>query len=83
MINVLIPMAGRGSRFEQAGYSLPKPLVDVQGHPMISRVIENLGIEARYIFLCLKEHGEIPAGPTFTQILRNQPLSNCSGGPGH
>lgn len=58
MINVLIPMAGRGSRFEQAGYSLPKPLVDVQGHPMISRVIENLGIEARYIFLCLKEHVE-------------------------
>lgn len=35
-------MAGLGKRFEEAGYRLPKPFIDVQGKPMIIRVIENL-----------------------------------------
>ena len=34
-MNVLIPMAGAGSRFETAGYTFPKPLIDVNGKPMI------------------------------------------------
>jgi NDP-sugar pyrophosphorylase family protein len=42
MINIVIPMAGRGSRFSKAGYELPKPLLPVQGRPMIEVVIENL-----------------------------------------
>jgi beta-phosphoglucomutase-like phosphatase (HAD superfamily) len=41
-LNVLIPMAGAGSRFEQAGYTFPKPLIEVNGKPMIQVVIENL-----------------------------------------
>lgn len=57
-MNVLIPMAGAGSRFEQAGYTFPKPLVDVNGKPMIQRVVENLNIEARHIFIVQKEHYE-------------------------
>lgn len=55
-LNILIPMAGNGSRFSSAGYELPKPLIDVNGKPMIQRVIENLNIEANYIFLVRKEH---------------------------
>jgi HAD superfamily hydrolase (TIGR01509 family) len=57
-MNVLIPMAGAGSRFAQAGYSFPKPLIEVNRKPMIQVVIENLNIEARYIFLVQKEHYE-------------------------
>jgi HAD superfamily hydrolase (TIGR01509 family) len=57
-LNVLIPMAGRGSRFEQAGYTFPKPLIDVRGKPMIKMVVDNLNIQANYIFLVLKEHIE-------------------------
>ena len=57
-MNVLIPMAGAGSRFEQAGYSFPKPLIDVEGKPMIQLVVENLGIDANYIYVCQKEHRE-------------------------
>lgn len=49
-------MSGRGSRFVEAGFSLPKPLIDVNGKPMIQRVVENLNIEGRYIFLVLREH---------------------------
>lgn len=51
---VLIPMAGAGSRFAKVGYKLPKPLIDVNGKPMIQRVIENLNIDAEYIFLVQK-----------------------------
>jgi HAD superfamily hydrolase (TIGR01509 family) len=57
-LNVLIPMAGAGSRFAQAGYTFPKPLIEVHGKPMIQVVVENLNIEANYIFLVQKEHYE-------------------------
>ena len=55
-MNILIPMAGAGSRFETEGYTFPKPLIDVNGKPMIQLVVENLNIEAQYIFIVQKEH---------------------------
>jgi len=57
-LNVLIPMAGAGSRFINAGYTFPKPLIEVRGKPMIQVVVENLNIEANYIFLVQKDHYE-------------------------
>jgi dTDP-glucose pyrophosphorylase len=42
MLQIVVPMAGRGSRFTEAGYALPKPLIDVGGRPMIDVVIDNL-----------------------------------------
>ena len=57
-MNVLIPMAGAGNRFAQAGYTFPKPLIDVNGKPMIQVVIENLNIDAHYIFIVQKIHYE-------------------------
>ena len=57
-MNVLIPMAGAGSRFAQAGYTFPKPLIEVNGKPMIQVVLENLNIEANYTFVVRKEHYE-------------------------
>ena len=57
-LNVLIPMAGAGSRFAQAGYTFPKPLIEVRNKPMIQVVVENLNIEANYIFIVQKEHYE-------------------------
>ena len=51
-------MAGAGSRFAQAGYTFPKPLIDVNGKPMIQVVVENLNIEANYIFIVQKDHYE-------------------------
>ena len=55
-MNVLIPMAGAGSRFQAAGYTFPKPLIDVEGKPMIQVVIDNLNIEATFIYVVQKEH---------------------------
>ena len=57
-MNVLIPMAGAGSRFQKAGYTFPKPLIEVNGKPMIQIVVENLNIDAKHIFVVQKEHYE-------------------------
>jgi len=59
MINVVIPMAGSGSRFAKDGYKTPKPFIDVAGKPMIVRVLENLAYDdARYILIIRKDHLE-------------------------
>jgi len=57
-LNIIIPMAGAGGRFMNAGYTFPKPLIEVRGKPMIQVVLENLNIEAHYIFIVQKEHYE-------------------------
>jgi len=50
-LNILIPMSGEGRRFKEAGYAMPKPLIDVRGKPMIQRVVENIGLPGQYIFI--------------------------------
>tara|TARA_R100000808_G_scaffold5713_1_gene17232 strand:+ start:60178 stop:61557 length:1380 start_codon:yes stop_codon:yes gene_type:complete len=57
-MKVLIPMAGAGSRFEKAGYTFPKPLIEVNGKPMIQLVVENINVDAEHIFIVQKEHYE-------------------------
>lgn len=57
-LNVLVPMAGAGSRFEKMGYTFPKPLIEVNGSPMIQVVVENLNIDANYIYVVQKKHRE-------------------------
>ena len=59
MINIVIPMAGMGSRFAEAGYKKPKPFINVNGKPMIERVMENLNYpDAKFILIARKEHVE-------------------------
>ena len=59
MMNIVIPIAGSGSRFVHAGYSKPKPFIDVLGKPMIIRVLDNLAFpDARYILIARKDHME-------------------------
>ena len=73
-MNVLIPMAGAGSRFATAGYTFPKPLIEVNGKPMIQVVVENLNIEANYTFIVQKEHYEKYS----LQYLLNLIAPNCN-----
>ena len=60
MLTIVVPMAGRGSRFANAGYKDPKPLIPVGGKPMIQWVIDNIRPVQphRFIFVCLAEHLE-------------------------
>lgn len=57
-VNVVVPMAGYGSRFAQVGYTDPKPFIPVFGRPMISWVVSNVGIDATYTFITRKELDE-------------------------
>ncbi len=57
-MNIVMPMAGRGSRFAEIGIEVPKPLIDVRGRPMYAWATESLPLELarRVIFICLDEH---------------------------
>tara|TARA_R110001632_G_scaffold214692_2_gene341475 strand:- start:437 stop:1153 length:717 start_codon:yes stop_codon:yes gene_type:complete len=73
-MKVLIPMAGEGSRFAKEGYTFPKPLIDVNGKPMIQAVVENLDFDCEYIFLVRKSHLEKYDGlrETLSRITNNR-----------
>lgn len=59
-LNIVVPMAGRGSRFAEMGYTFPKPLIPIRDKTMIEVVIRNLTPEVphKFIFVVLKEHYE-------------------------
>lgn len=60
MLTIVVPMAGLGSRFAVAGYTVPKPLIPIHGRPMIRLVIENLRPSRphRFVFICQRTHAE-------------------------
>ncbi|MBP5107671.1 glycosyltransferase family 2 protein, partial [Pseudomonas protegens] len=60
MLQIIVPMAGAGSRFAVAGYKDPKPLIPVHGVPMIKVVIDNLTPQRdhKFIFICQAAHVE-------------------------
>lgn len=56
-MNIIIPMAGRGSRFTEKRILTPKPLIDVHGKPMIQRAVESLDIDGKWKFIIrIDEH---------------------------
>jgi len=54
-MNIVIPMAGLGSRFSDAGYTTPKPFIEIEGKPMIFEAVNTLGFEGNYIFIIRKD----------------------------
>ena len=50
-MQIIIPMSGFGERFRRAGYEVPKPLIEIDGKPIIAHVIEKLG-NSIFIRLC-------------------------------
>lgn len=57
-MNILVPMAGAGSRFTAAGYTFPKPLIEVRGKPMIQVVVDNININATFTYIVRTEHSQ-------------------------
>jgi len=53
---LILPMAGAGSRFSKKGYVDPKPLIDVNGKPMIIQAVNCLPNTTNKIFICQEEH---------------------------
>lgn len=71
-INIVIPMAGRGSRFRNVGYTKPKPFIDVGGKTMIERVLDNLSVpNAQFVLIAQQEH--LDAEPEFVAKLSRRP----------
>ena len=58
MLNIVLPIAGRGSRFAEAGYAVPKPLIPIHGMPMIELVVNNVRPREphRFVFVALQAH---------------------------
>lgn len=54
-MNIVIPMAGEGTRFPRDQYKIPKPLIDINGKPMIQVAIESLGMNGTYHFIVRKD----------------------------
>lgn len=73
MTNIVIPMAGAGSRFADAGYDVPKPLIKVKGMPMVQRAVWGSGLGGRFIYIVQAEHNRqynlSELLPTFTPNL--------------
>ena len=58
MPTIVVPMAGMGSRFSQAGYKDIKPLIPIFDKPMIEHVVDSVGLEGNWIFIVQKTHRE-------------------------
>ncbi len=59
-MQIVIPMSGFGERFRRAGYTVPKPLISIEGKPMIAHVIDLFPGETCFIFICNQEHLDTP-----------------------
>lgn len=58
-LHIIMPMAGEGSRFKNAGWTTPKPLIELDGMPLFVRAIESVkidGVQMKYSFVVRKEH---------------------------
>lgn len=85
-MNLVIPMAGAGRRFQTAGFNVPKPFIDVSGRSMIERVLQNLWVKDLNVILCVSE----PHLETYRKIFEDLeraynveivPLSEMTDGP--
>ena len=87
-MKVIIPMAGRGERFANSGYTVPKPFIDVRGKPMVQLAVENLNMNCPHIFIMQEEHFQtykkvmysfMPKGSEIVRIneITNGPVCTC------
>ncbi len=56
LMQIIIPMSGFGERFRRADYKVPKPLIEIDGKPVIAHVIDMFPGEQEFIFICNQEH---------------------------
>jgi NDP-sugar pyrophosphorylase family protein len=55
-MHIIIPMSGIGNRFIKAGYSVPKPLIEIGGIPIIEHVCNLFPGEEKFTFICNSQH---------------------------
>ena len=60
-MKVIIPMSGYGERFRRAGYDVPKPLIHIDGKPIIEHVVNMFSCEEEFLFICNRKHLDDPS----------------------
>ncbi|MBX9400678.1 NTP transferase domain-containing protein [Lysobacter sp. BMK333-48F3] len=68
-MQIVVPMSGFGERFRRAGYRVPKPLIEVDGKPIIGHVVDLFPGETQFVFVCNRDHLDEP-GYRMAAILR-------------
>ncbi|MGD9810400.1 MAG: hypothetical protein AB7U35_03585 [Sphingobium sp.] len=76
---IIVPMSGFGERFRRAGYTVPKPLIDVDGKPIIGHVIEMFPGEEDFLFICNRDHLNEPAYQMAETLRRFAPSGRIQG----
>ncbi len=82
-LQIVIPMSGFGERFRRAGYVMPKPLIDVQGRPIVSYVADMFPADADFLFICNEDHLATPAYDMRGTLESIRPQGQILGIPAH
>lgn len=80
---IIVPMSGFGERFRRAGYSVPKPMIEVDGQPIIAHVIDMFPGETDFLFICNNDHLANPAYAIEATLLQYCPTGKVVGIPPH
>ena len=78
-MQIVVPMSGFGERFRRAGYRVPKPLIEVDGKPIIAHVIDLFPGETDFLFVCNQDHLDDPAFAMAEQLQRYCPSGRIVG----
>lgn len=78
-MQIVVPMSGFGERFRRAGYRVPKPLIEVDGKPIIAHVIDLFPGETQFVFICNREHLDEPSYRMAEQLARYCPTGRIVG----
>jgi UDP-N-acetylglucosamine diphosphorylase / glucose-1-phosphate thymidylyltransferase / UDP-N-acetylgalactosamine diphosphorylase / glucosamine-1-phosphate N-acetyltransferase / galactosamine-1-phosphate N-acetyltransferase len=70
-MNILIPMAGLGSRFPKEKFKKPKPLIEINSVPMIIRAVESLDLDGDHFFVIRKSEFSIEIKSIIMSIKKN------------
>ena len=82
-MQIVIPMSGFGERFRHVGYTLPKPLIEIDGKPIIAHVIDMFPGETDFIFICNQEHLDQPEYGMREKLEHYCPAGKIVGIPPH
>ncbi len=82
-MKIIIPMSGFGERFRKAGYTLPKPLIEIDGKPIIAHVIDMFPGEVDFIFVCNEDHLNTEAYQMRETLNKYCPTGKVVGIPAH
>jgi len=82
-MQIVIPMSGFGERFRRAGYAVPKPLIEIDGRPIIAHVIDMFPGERDFIFICNQDHLDDPEYRMAAVLRQYCPTGRIIGIPPH